>query len=72
MEVKVELEKDTKSLPTDPYACAIKAKHSYFIGRKIMRHIAIEFSRYVYFFLLKKKMEKFLYKIQIQSVTNSF
>ena len=33
-EVKVELETDAKSLSTNPYACAIKAKHSYFFGLK--------------------------------------
>ena len=32
--VKVELETDAKSLSTDPYTCAIKARHSYFVGWK--------------------------------------
>ena len=31
-EVKVKLETEAKSLSTDPYACAIKARHSYFVG----------------------------------------
>ena len=31
-EVKMELETEAKSLSTDPYACAIKAGHSYFVG----------------------------------------
>ena len=30
----VDLETDDKSLSTDPYACVIKAKHSYFIDGK--------------------------------------
>ena len=50
-EVKVELETDAKSLSTDPYACVIKAKHSYFIGWKIVEHIPREISRYIYFFI---------------------
>ena len=31
-EVKVQLETNAKLLSTDPYACAIKAKHSHFNG----------------------------------------
>ena len=31
-EVKVELETDAKSLSTALYACAIKTRHSYFVG----------------------------------------
>ena len=38
-EVKEELEADAKSLLTDPYACAIKARHSYFVGWKTVGHI---------------------------------
>ena len=38
-EVKVELERDTKSLSTDPYSCAMKASHSYFVGWKSGEHI---------------------------------
>ena len=38
-EVKEELETDAKSLLTDPYACAIKARHSYFVGWKTVGHI---------------------------------
>ena len=37
-EVKVELETDAKSLSTDPYACAIKSRHSYFVGSKTVGH----------------------------------
>ena len=37
--VKAELETDAKSILTDPYAYAIKAKHSYFIGWKIVFHV---------------------------------
>ena len=47
--VKVELETDAKSLSTNPYACAIKAKHSFFIGWKTVGHIPREISRYVHF-----------------------
>ena len=32
--VKVKLKTDTKSILTDPYACAIKARHSCFVGWK--------------------------------------
>ena len=35
----MELEADAKSISTDPYACAIKAKYSYFIGWKTVVHI---------------------------------
>ena len=38
-EVKVELEMDAKSLSTSPYAYAIKARHSYFVGWKTVVHI---------------------------------
>ena len=31
-EVKVELETDDKSLSTNPDACSIKARHSYFVS----------------------------------------
>ena len=55
------LQTDTKSLSTDPDAGNIKAKHSYFIEWKEVGHIPREISRYVYF-LLKKKMVKFLIK----------
>ena len=57
-EVKVELETDAKSLSTDPYACVIKAKHSYFIRWKIVEiHVR---SLVIFTSLLKKEMEKFL------------
>ena len=55
------LQTDSKSLSTDPYAGNIKAKHSYFIEWKEVGHIPREISRYVYF-LLKKRMVKFLIK----------
>ena len=50
-EVKVELEKNTISLSTDPYACAIKIKNPYFNDWKTVGHIPREISRYVYFFI---------------------
>ena len=50
-EVKVELETDAKSLSTDLYECAIKAKISYFIGWKTVENIPREISPYVYFFI---------------------
>ena len=37
--VKVELEKDAKSLSTNPYLCALKTRHSYFVGGKTVKHI---------------------------------
>ena len=46
---KVELETDAKSLSTDPYACAIKARHSYFVGWKIVGHIPREIARCLFF-----------------------
>ena len=56
--VKVELETDAKSLSTNSYASALKARHSYFVVWKKVGHILREISRYVYF-LIKKKMETF-------------
>ena len=50
-DVKVELETNKRSIETDPYSCAIKAKHKYFIGWKTVGHIPREISRYVYFFI---------------------
>ena len=58
-EVKEELETDAKSLLTDPYACVIKARHSYFVSWKKW-DIFHEKSLAMFIFLLKKKMEKFL------------
>ena len=50
-DVKVELETNPKSIACDPYSCAIKAKHDYFVGWKTVGHIPREISRYVYFFI---------------------
>ena len=50
-EVKVELETNTTSLSTDPYACAIKTKNLYFNDCKTVGHIPREISRYVCFFI---------------------
>ena len=50
-EVKVEIETNPKSIASDPYSCAIKTKHDYFIGWKTVGHIPREISRYVYFFI---------------------
>ena len=58
-EHRVELETDTKSLSTNPYACAIKARHSYFFGWKTVGNIPWEISAMI-IFLSKKKTEKFL------------
>ena len=57
--VKVELETDAKSLSTSPYTCAIKARHSYFVGWKTVGNIPLEIFRYVYFFI-KEENGKFL------------
>ena len=43
-EVKVKLERDAKSVSTDPYSCTIKAKHSYFIEWKTVGDIPCEIS----------------------------
>ena len=59
IEVKVELETDAKSLSADPYACAIKARHSYFVGWKTAEHIPREISRYVYFFIKEENGKVF-------------
>ena len=56
-EVKVELETDAKSLSTDLYSCALKGRHSYFVGWKTVGHIPREISRYVYYFI-KEENEK--------------
>ena len=58
-EVKVELQMDAKSLSTDLYVCAIKSRHSYFVGWKTVRHIPREISRYVYFFIKKENGKGF-------------
>ena len=50
-EVKVELEKNTRSLSTDRNACTIKTKNPYFNGWKTVGHIPREISHYVYFFI---------------------
>ena len=47
--VKVKLETDAKSLSAYPYACAIKARHSYFVGWKTVGHIPREISRYIFY-----------------------
>ena len=49
--VKVEIEANPKSIASDPYSCAIKTKHDYFVGWKTVGHIPREISRYVYFFI---------------------
>ena len=59
IEVKVELETDAKSLSTDPYACAIKERHSYFVGWKTVGHIPREISRYIYFFIKEENGKVF-------------
>ena len=46
-EVKVEIETNPKSIASDPYSCAIKAKHDYFVGWKTGGHIPPEIARYV-------------------------
>ena len=46
---KVESETDAKSLSTDPYKCAVKARHFYFIGSKTVGQIPQEISCYIYF-----------------------
>jgi len=67
-EVKVELETNPKSIAKDPYSCAIKAKHEYFVGWKTVGHIPREISRYVYFFIkeeggtIRGKLKSLKYK----------
>ena len=54
-EVKeVELETDAKTLLTNPYACAIKARHSYTVRWKTAGCIPRGISRYVYSFIKKE------------------
>ena len=55
----MELETDAKSLSTDPYACAIKARHFCFVGWKAVGHIPREISRYVYFFMKEENGKVF-------------
>ena len=57
--VKVELETDAKSLSTDPYTCAIKARHSYFVGWKTVWHIPREISWYLYFLIKEENVKAF-------------
>ena len=44
-EVKVEIETNPKSIASDPYSCAIKTKHDYFVGWKTVGLIPCEISR---------------------------
>ena len=55
----MELETDAKSLSTDPYACAIKARHSHFVSWKTVGHIPRELSCYVYLFIKKENGKVF-------------
>ena len=50
---------DAKTLSTNSYACAIKARHSYFVGSKTVGHIPQEVSRYVYFFVKEENGKAF-------------
>ena len=73
-EVKVEIEINPKSIASEPYSCAIKTKHDYFVGWKTVGHIPREISRYVYFFI-KQEGGKFygkLNSLKIQSLSNPF
>ena len=72
-EVKVELETNTKSLSTDPYACAIKTKNPYFNDWKTVGHIPREISR-LSFFHQRRKWERFWNSkvLKMQAVPNSF
>ena len=54
-QVKVELETSKSSTDIDPYACAVKAKHSYFNGWKTVGHVPRELSRYIYFFIKEEQ-----------------
>ena len=56
-EVKVKLETNVKALSTDPYTCTVKAKHSYIIECKTVRHIPREICRYVYFFVKEENIK---------------
>ena len=53
-EVKVEVEFNLNSIAHDPYSCAIKARHEYFTGWKIVGHISREISQYFIFFVRQK------------------
>ena len=57
--VKVELETDAKSLSTDPYACVIKARYSYFVGWKTVGHVLQEIFCYVHFFIKEENGKDF-------------
>ena len=45
--VEVHKETDESSIANDLYACAIKARHKYFIGWETVGHVPREISRYV-------------------------
>ena len=51
--------KQMPSLSTDPYPCAIKERHSYFVGWKTVGHIPREISRYIYFFVKEENGKGF-------------
>ena len=52
-EVKVEIETNPKSVASDPYSCAIKTKHDYFVGWKTVVKFQDAFT-----FLSSKKVER--------------
>ena len=55
----MELETDVKTLLTNPYACAIKAKDSYTVRWKTAGCIPRGISRYVYSFIKKENGKDF-------------
>ena len=70
-EVKMKLGMYPKSLSTDPYVCATKARHFYFVSWKTVGYISQE--NYVYF-LLKNSMKRFWNSkvFEIQAITDFF
>ena len=69
-EVKVELEMDAKSFSTALYACAIKTRHSYFVG---WTYSTRNLSRCLFFYQRRKWKSFWNSKVvEIQGVTSSF
>ena len=56
-DVKVEIETNPKSVASDPYSCAIKTKHDYFVGWKTVGTFLVKFQD-TFTFLSNKKVER--------------
>ena len=72
--VETETKANQSSIAMDPYACAVKAKEKYFDGWKTVGYVSREISRYMYFFIKKRKWKNHWQRkiVKLQAVTYSF